>query len=325
MLANIALPVGLIFISIAIGIFLQKAENKIIKLPVPKSELRKILQRVALLFFTPISFFAAIWKLDFTNIGIITLPIVGVFAILFGMALSFMAAYLLKLPRSEKGPFITCGSFANIGSIGGFICYVFLGEEGYAMVPFYQFILPGIYIALGFSIVRYYSCDKNSSYSMIKQFLKGLTDIFVLVAFTGILAGLLLNILQIKRPQYFQYITALSVPIGTILMLISIGLELRLSRIKNYLRECTVISIIKFILVPVATVFLAFQLGYGTISQGLPLKVVIVLASMPVAFTAVVPVSLYDLDLDLANSCWMFTTTALFITIPVLYFLIQHI
>ena len=325
MLSDIALPVGLIFISIFIGIFLQKAENKIIKFPVSKSELRKILQRIVLLFFTPISFFAAIWKLDFTNIEIITLPIVGIFAIFFGMVLSFSAAYLLKMPRSEKGPFITCGSFANIGSIGGFICYVFLGEEGYAMVPFYQFILPGVYIALGFSIVRYYSHDKDSSYSMVKQFLKGLTDIFVLVAFAGIFAGLFLNVLHIKRPTYFQYITALSVPLGTILMLISIGLELRLSKIKNYLKECTIISIIKFILVPIATVLLAIRLGYGSISQGLPLKVVIVLASMPVAFTAVVPVSLYDLDLDLANSCWMFTTTALFFTIPILYYIIQLI
>jgi predicted permease len=302
---------------------LQKAENKILKFPIPKSELRKILQKLRVLFFMPVSFLAAIWKLDFGNLRILTLPIVGIFAILFGLALSFLFAYLLKLPRSEKGPFITWGSFSNIGSIGGFICYIFLGEEGFALVPFYNFVLPDFYFALGFSIVRYYSHKINSSDSMFKQFLRGLTDIFVLVSLAGIFSGLILNFLQVERPSFFRHITTFFVPIGTALMLISIGLEVKIAKVRNYLKECMLISIIKFILVPISTVLVALQLGYDSIAHGLPLKVIIILASMLVAFTAIAPVSFYDLDLHLANSCWIFTTTALIIVIPVLYLLIQ--
>jgi predicted permease len=46
-------------------------------------------------------------------------------------------------------------------------------------------------------------------------------------------------------------------------------------------------------------------------------------SSMPVAFNAFVPTPLYDLDIDLVNSCWLFTTGMLVIVLPVLYFLIR--
>jgi hypothetical protein len=315
---------GLIFLGIGIGFLLQKVdERKIIEFPIPKSVLRKGLQKIALLFFMPVSFLAAIWRINFGDSGILTMPLIGVFAIILGLLLSFLAANFLKLPRSEKGPFITCGSFANIGSIGGFICYIFLGEKGFALVPFYNFILPTLYFALGFPIVKYYSQKTSPSESIIKRFLKGITDIFVLAALVGIFGGMTLNIVGIARPSLFQYVTAVFVPLGTVLMLISIGLEIRFSKVKDYLRECIIISVIKFIIIPTSMVLIALQFGYGQIAGGLPLKVIMILTSMPVAFIALVPVSLYDLDLILANSCWLFTTTALILVIPTLYFLVN--
>jgi hypothetical protein len=63
-------------------------------------------------------------------------------------------------------------------------------------------------------------------------------------------------------------------------------------------------------------VSLAYLIGFGSIDDGLPLKVVIILSSMPVAFTALIPPSIYDLDLDLANSCWFFTTALLMAVLP---------
>jgi predicted permease len=63
--------------------------------------------------------------------------------------------------------------------------------------------------------------------------------------------------------------------------------------------------------------------GFGRIGNGLPLKVVMILASMPVAFNALIPPSIYDLDL--ANSCWFFTTALLVITLPLLLILINWV
>ena len=62
----------------------------------------------------------------------------------------------------------------------------------------------------------------------------------------------------------------------------------------------------------------AYLCGLGEIENGLPLKVVAILASMPVAMNALIPPSLFDLDLDLANACWVFTTLELIVVLPIL-------
>jgi predicted permease len=69
----------------------------------------------------------------------------------------------------------------------------------------------------------------------------------------------------------------------------------------------------------------AYFWGYGNIQNGLPLKVVLILSCMPVAFNALIPPSIYNLDLDLANSCWFSTTALLVVVLPVLMVLINTI
>ena len=44
---------------------------------------------------------------------------------------------------------------------------------------------------------------------------------------------------------------------------------------------------------------------------------------MSLSFNALIPPSIYDLDLDLANSCWFVTTALLAIVLPVLLFAVQ--
>ena len=129
----------------------------------------------------------------------------------------------------------------------------------------------------------------------------------------------MLNLSGLKRPEVYQTINSVLIPLGTLALLISIGLAMRIKTIQDYLKECVVISGIKFLIVPVILTLTAFLLGYGEIEHGLPLKVVMILSSMPVAFTALVPPSLYDLDIDLANSCWLFSTSLLIVVLPVLY------
>jgi hypothetical protein len=64
------------------------------------------------------------------------------------------------------------------------------------------------------------------------------------------------------------------------------------------------------------------MLGLGDADDGLALKTVAVLASMPVAMNALIPPSLFNLDLDLANACWIGSTTALIVVLPALHLLL---
>ncbi len=79
---------------------------------------------------------------------------------------------------------------------------------------------------------------------------------------------------------------------------------------------------IKFAGIPIVVTALAKGIGYGGIEGGLPLKVVCILSAMPVAMTALVPPSLFNLDVDLANACWIFTTLGLVLILPVLLFIL---
>ena len=141
-------------------------------------------------------------------------------------------------------------------------------------------------------------------------------DPFIRVAVSSLVLGGLVNLSGLQRPEFYGTVNAVVVPLATILLLTSIGLALRFSRVGAYLRECFSVAVIKFLLVPGCASLLAWAIGFGQIDNGLPLKVVVILSSMPVAFNALIPPSIYDLDLDLANSCWFFTTALLVVILP---------
>jgi predicted permease len=250
------------------------------------------------------------------------LPFNGLFAILLGGALALGAAKVLQLEPRKTGAIYGCGSFTNIGSIGALVCFIFLGEQGFALVPIYKIFEELSYYSIGFPIAKYYSSSERTEKTMDRVKSLG-KDPFILTALSSIVLGGLLNWSGVQRPEFFKTVVSVSVPLGTVLLLTSIGLALKFRRVRDYLKECISVSIIKFLFVPILASSLAYLLGFGNIEDGLPLKVVIILSSMPVAFNALIPPSIYDLDLDLANSCWFFTTALLLVVLPLLFLIVN--
>ena len=150
-----------------------------------------------------------------------------------------------------------------------------------------------------------------------------LKDPFVAAALSAFVIGLALNLTDIPRPSFFETVIALTVPVGTFVLIVSIGLSMRFSSVGDFVSESLLVSLIKFIAVPFIACTMAYLFDLHLIDDGLAFKVVLVLSSMPVAFNALVAASIYDLDLDLANSCWLVTTGALGVILPWLYFLLQ--
>jgi predicted permease len=151
------------------------------------------------------------------------------------------------------------------------------------------------------------------------------TDIFVVAALASITIGGGLNVAGVERPEIFATLNAVFIPAGTFILLVSIGMAMRFSRIRHYVRECAAIATIKFVVLPVSACLVGYFIGLGSMHAGLPLKVVLILSSAPVAFTALIPPSIYDLDLDLSNACWLTSTLALFGVLPIVYLLMQHL
>jgi hypothetical protein len=230
------------------------------------------------------------------------------------------AARLLKRKGSQKSVMFCCGSFTNIGALGGLTSFVFFGEQGFALLALYKVFEELIYYGIGFPVARYLASSENSL--QIRERLLGLCrDPFFLTASSSFLLGLCLNLSGVDRPPSYQTLNSTFVPVGIFLILVSVGLGMRFSNVRHHLAEGLSISLIKFLLLPLLAGIAAWLLGLHEIQDGLPFKIVLIGASMPVAFNALVAASVYDLDLDLANSCWLITTCGLLVVLPWLYFL----
>jgi hypothetical protein len=301
------------------GYLIQQLEHRrVIRLPMTLDALRKGLQKSALLFVLPVTVMGAIWIVDVRSVSIAALPVICATALVLGGLLAMAAARFYRLEPRKTGALIPCGSFTNIGSIGALVCYLYLGEAGFALVPIYKLFEEVIYYSVGFPIAKYFSTADGTHDSAATRLKAMATDPFILVALSSILLGGVLNLSGVGRPEGFRWINAVFIPLGTGLLLVSIGLAMRFGKVRLYLRECAAIALIKFVFVPLTATAAAWSIGYGTLEGGMPLKVVMILSSMPVAFNALIPPSIYDLDLDLANACWFFTTAALVVVLPVL-------
>jgi len=293
-----------------------------ISLGLPIEDLRKLLQKAALLFINPIAILGAVWVVNLKNASLAALPFIGLFTYLIGGALAVGASRLLNLEDKKAGAMFGCGFFINIAAIGTLVCYIFLGEAGFALVAIFKLFQEVAYYGIGFPAAKYFGSSRHDvpARGLLRHLVR---DPYLLVAVSALTLGGLLNISGVQRPEFYRTIISVFVPLLTILLLISIGMAMKFRKVGVYLRECMSISIIKFILVPVLASLPAYFLGYGHIQNGLPLKVVIILSSMPVAFNALIPPSIYNLDLDLANSCWFFTTALLVVVLPVLLMVIN--
>ncbi|MFW6148798.1 MAG: AEC family transporter [Atribacterota bacterium] len=135
--------------------------------------------------------------------------------------------------------------------------------------------------------------------------------------------GFYLNLSPYERPEIYSKINEILIPLMTFILLFSVGLNFKFSRVYKYIKECLYISIVKFITVPLTILVVALLLGYQHTNQGLPLKVAVILSTMPVAFNSVIAANIYNLNIDMVNSCWIFTTFGILFILPLLLFVLN--
>ncbi len=285
------------------------------------SRVRKILQKSVIIFLNPIAFIGSIWILNLKNFHLMFIPLAGIIALSSGAVIALIMARFLKMNRKETGAFFCCGSFTNIGNVGALVCYSFLGENGFAYVPFYKLFEELMYFAIGFPIAKRFGSAEEKKKRVGKRAIT--VDPLVFTVLLSITTGFILNLSGAARPEIFKAFNAIIIPFSSFLMMVTIGMAMRFGKMKDYILKAVTILPVKHFIVPVITSAFAFQTGLGDIDSALPLKVVLILSSMPVAVTSLIPPALYDLDLDLANTCWFISTLFMIVTIPTLNALIS--
>lgn len=313
-LTRLCLSLGIIFASLTLGYcFRLYAEKKFSKETETKlSAWRKGAQTLAVFILLPLAAMLSLWGFPKPDTKLFILPFIGLGAYVFGGGLALLAAWLLQLKRAQAGSLYCCASFANVGAIGALVCLLFLGEDAIALAALYRLFEEIFYFGAAFPVARRFGRHTGDTQGYFKP---GPAIILIIL---GLGAGICLNMGGVYRPEILGAVASASLIIATIIFLLAIGLTLRLSRIGRYWKEIGALCVIKFILLPFLLTGMAFLIGLGAWEGGIELKAVAILSAMPVAMTSLIPPAIFNLDVDLANACWIISTLALIIVLPAL-------
>lgn len=325
-MTRLLISLAIITFGLTFGYVIQRLEQRgTIRLPMDITSLRKLLVKIGILGFISFSFFLAVWNLKITDMRLMAIPFIGLGVLALGGVLGILSSKLLGHTGYKTGAMLGCCSFTNIGAIGALICIVFIGEEAFGLVALYKLFEETYYYTVAFPLAKYYGLEGQGREPLGVRLKRVFTDVFVLTILSAVSIGTLLNLSGIPRPPVFALVNSIIVPLGTVTVLTSIGMALRFDNVRNYFKEAVATVSIKFVIAPIVATTAAYLLGFADIQGGLPLKVVLVCSSMPVAFNALVPPTLYDLDIDLANTCWLASMVSLLVVLPVLFFILQAI
>lgn len=273
------------------------------------------IRTVVLLGLNPLIVMASFWVVSLNDIRLLSLPVLGFIAMVLGGSIGLAASKLLKHERQKAGSMFVSGSFTNLGTFGGLICFAFFGEKSFAFVALYKLLEELYYYLIGYPIAKSFGINDKQAKYKLKSIL---TDPYIRIYFFSIVIGCLLNLSGIKRPSVFGDINSALIPITSVLLVSTVGYSMKFGKLRAYIKECFVISAIKFVITPAVIILAAVIIGLPALENDLVFKVVIVLSFMPTAFNALIPPQIYGLDKDLANSAWLFTTAMQLVIVPIL-------
>lgn len=287
------------------------------------SSISRRLKLIAFFFLNPLVLISTFWELKILDFRLILLPVMGVLSILLGMLGALAAIRIMNIPPFQAGSTFTCGAFSNILTIGGLVAYTLFREPGYALIQLFTIAMSPVYYLLGFPISANVGHGRRPVYRVGWASFK--ENPYLVIPLLAIGVGFAVKATGITRPAVFAGFITVIIPFVAAMLGVAIGFTLRFTAFVLYAREITVIVAIRHLLVPACMIPLAVALGFGGVSEGLALKVIIISSVMPVAFSALVPPAIYGFDLDLANSAWMASTVLLAVIVPALFLLFRTI
>ncbi len=278
---------------------------------------RDIAAFIALKIAIPISIAGSLWALKIENDTLILLPIIGTGVLLAGFLLGLIISRAQNLKSIQRGVVAPAAAYTNIGGVGAFAVFSFLGEQGFALVPLYKLFEELIYFGILFPFAARHS---NETEIAARKWWK---DPTIQIMLAALVIGFGLNLSGISRPNFIEGLLSFTIPIGAFFMMLTTGVIFQFKNIKKNIPKALPVVILK----PTVLFLTAFALILLFDIHSLPnaqdiIGVCIILAIMPTAFLASIPASLYKLDVDLANTIWIFSTCLLCITLPLIPYLI---
>lgn len=282
-------------------------------------KLPAVLQKAALLGLNPIAIITSIWALNLDTSGVVALPFIGLGVMAFGLLAGFAATRILRMEADNGTVFSLSSSMTNLGSIGSLVAFLILGEQAFALVPFYKLFEEAWTYGLCFPLAAGVHAREVSAFKPAR-FLK---DPMILLSLLAMGMGLALNMSGISRPEFFRSLNAWIVPSGVFLVLVSIGMKIPKDRKKIPRPAFLAFLGIRLILIPAFSFALATLLGLAAMPDQTAFRVTILLSLMPTAFASLIPPVVYGLDFGLSFSLWLVSNLTLAGTLPLLWIFLR--
>ncbi len=281
----------------------------------------KTIMTFVLISFDWIIVFLVIWRMDLTR-QLFWVPVVGVVLMLTIVGLSAVIFSFFKLQRKSFLSLVLTAGLSNLGFTGGaFIVYIFFGIPALAIANIYLILWLPVVFFIFFPLLKLNELrivDSNAKFD-IRAFL----DIRFIIL-PAMAVALYLNLTNVQFPQFVNKLRIIDVLVylASTLAFFAIGLQVNLSRLKNYTRLYFPLSAVKFILTPAVALLLLWLLALtGCELTDLMKKVILIMALTPTAILAVAMSNIFDLDGPLASAIWVVTHGIFIILIiPLLFF-----
>ena len=284
------------------------------------STFSKDLKLAAMFILNPIPIISSFWGFTLGHPGLLWFPILGIVCTSVGGIAALVVNQVFHIHPKRAASVFTSGMFSNILTFGGLTAFVFFGIEGYALVQLFNMLITPMYYLVGFPISHQVSLGSRFSFSLSFGTIRERP--YLMIPVVSVLIGIALNLAGVSRPPIFLSVSSLLIPLVTGLLGLSIGITLYIGKINRYTREIILISLIKFVVTPAVMATVAYLFGVHKIMEGIPYKILVISAAMPVAFNSLIPPAIYDFDLDLANSAWVVTTFSYLVILPLLYLIL---
>ncbi len=250
------------------------------------------------------------WQVELKT-ELIVLPFLGLAMQLLPGGIAWLRSEFKSQDNLVKGSYILSNLLCNRGVLGGLTVFILFGEQAFAYAQLIIVFGMPVLVIVGFPLASHYNrAHYNNANDNSSSFLSTFLDKRQL-PLAGLLAGGLLNVGGIERPEMLGTVFAGLIHVVAWALLVPVGASIDFREMKKHWRQVLDIIPLRFILSPLILYLLAMLAGL----EGTLLLTVVVLAMTPTAINAVVTAKLFGLSVNLATTAFVLTTAVYMIFI----------
>ena len=268
---------------------------------------------IILLFPTMTAF--SIWGLK-PVFELIWLPAFGVLMHILPGGLALLWGRRKYQSSLDYGSYTISGFLSNHVTLGSLSAYILFGEKGYAYTQMALLFNSLLMFGFAYPLAQHYRNQFDHGKGL-KLDLKQLVFNRNQMPLVGMIAGVLLNWLDVPRPEGFLPVFDLMVHFSAWTFLVPVGYSMDFGEVRQYWRDALDITIIKCGITPALTAVLAGML----IQDPVAFRTLILLAAQPTAVNAVIAMKLFGLNLHLSVGAFVLSTAVYLVLIFPAFFL----